>query len=180
MAEESGDVLFCPYCREAFEGLADCPEHDLALVPFASLSSSVASPDARVGLFDPRHGRGFVFAAALLVLLGFMAPFVEWEAHRASAFEAALDVATNLWFVPGVAFVQIWILGVRRTRADARSARLALAFIPVVGVASVAYSWWHMQRSATAQGYEITLLWGGWLMLLALFLAIVAGLRISR
>ena len=32
-------VLFCPFCEESFEGLTQCPEHELELVAFDKLKS---------------------------------------------------------------------------------------------------------------------------------------------
>ena len=36
-------VLFCPFCRESFEGETHCPEHELALVPFDRLEGATNS-----------------------------------------------------------------------------------------------------------------------------------------
>lgn len=181
VADSSDGVLFCPYCREAFERVNECPEHELTLVPWTALPGQSHEPaqDASLGFFDPRFGRGILFAASLLILVGFFLPFVGWANERASALEAALDAAINLWFVPGVVMVQFWVLAVRRTAQAVRRAWPALALVPVIGMLSLAYSLWHITRSAGAMGHDVTLLWGGWLMLIGLFLAMFGGLRMG-
>ena len=39
-AKAGAPILFCPFCRESFEGEAVCPEHDLELVPIDRLPRS--------------------------------------------------------------------------------------------------------------------------------------------
>src|SRR5690606_34261628 len=77
-------VLFCPFCRESFEGLRVCPEHDLPLVSFAELGPDPLDPEnmpeiidaTELATVDPRFGRGYVAAAAVLIGLAFLLEFV--------------------------------------------------------------------------------------------------------
>ena len=134
---DEGSILFCPFCRECFEGEARCPDHDLALVPFARL------PEARRELaddepllpLDPRFGRGFVFLGAALMLAGFLGPLARtyygdqeaWD----TGYRLAATRAMNLWMVPMVAAALVAILHRRATLAQLRSVRLASPTRPV-------------------------------------------------
>ncbi|MEM7139230.1 MAG: hypothetical protein AAF500_21845 [Myxococcota bacterium] len=70
-------ILFCPYCRESFEGIDECPEHRLWLVEIDQLPPEDGRAPSGVSFFvDPRFGRGPVLAGAALVLFGFALPFV--------------------------------------------------------------------------------------------------------
>ena len=51
---EARPLLFCPFCRECFEGEAQCPEHELALVRFEDLPRE-EDPDALVSTTAELH-----------------------------------------------------------------------------------------------------------------------------
>src|SRR5436190_1914040 len=77
----SDAVLFCPFCRESFEGQAHCPTHDLALVPFRELGPELdpARDQERLPLATPAFGRGLVLAGALLSLLALFLPLARFS-----------------------------------------------------------------------------------------------------
>ena len=98
------EILFCPYCRDGFEGVEECPEHELTLVPIDRLPRDRAAVPSEVSFFaDPRLGRGPVLVGAALVLIGALAPFVRARGLEASALEVAIDGAHNLWLTPAAA-----------------------------------------------------------------------------
>jgi hypothetical protein len=150
-------VLFCPFCRESFEGLSECPEHELALVPFHRLPKQAHERqepgwDDLLPLLDPRYGRALLLAGAVLAAVAFLVPFctVSFEAQQTvyTGLAAAGRRAPNLWTVPFVAGVFLWMLLRRRSRGAMRGARpaaLLLAFMPLI---SVAYSAWRMAQAA--------------------------------
>ena len=84
------EVLFCPFCGEAFEGETRCPEHELLLLPWTELPRKPRAADAHAALpwYSPRAGRGGVFAGACIALLSFAAlPLARVE--RRSSWAAA-------------------------------------------------------------------------------------------
>ena len=131
------EVLFCPFCRESFEGETQCPEHELALVPFLQLPESKVRVDdhSRLSVFDPRFGRAWVALSAVLTLLAFVLPFAELqgdvEAHN-SLFDLARGRNVRLWLVPTASFASLLILVRRRTAPLLRSARLAALVVALV------------------------------------------------
>jgi len=91
---KSSKILFCPFCRDGFEGRTECPEHELTLVPIDKLPRKAEATLQSVTLFvDPRLGRGAVLFGAALVLVGFMAPLVSGAGVSASGLEVAIDGA---------------------------------------------------------------------------------------
>src|SRR5690348_17144314 len=82
-------VLFCPFCRESFEGATRCPEHDLALVGFEKLGPDPFDPEnmpevideTPLSTFDPVFGRGYVAAGAILNALAFPCDLVRAQPH---------------------------------------------------------------------------------------------------
>lgn len=147
-------------------------------MPWSALPSAEPAQDTALTFFDPRFGRIFVFVAALVVVLGFTAPFVQWGGRQASALEAALDAANNLWSIPGAVAVQLWILWTRRSLSAYRRTWVAMVALPCVAAVSLTYSLWHISRSAAAQGYQLEVLWGTWIIALGLCCAVFAGLRL--
>src|SRR3954447_13256416 len=83
-------VLFCPFCRESFEGRSKCPEHDLALVGFDKLGPDPFEPEnmpevvdeTPLATIDPAFGRGYVAAGALLNFLSLGFEFVRASADH--------------------------------------------------------------------------------------------------
>jgi hypothetical protein len=162
-------VLFCPYCEEGFENRLDCPEHELALVPIDDLPKRGKAALDRVRFFaDPRLGRGPVQLGALLVLIGFVAPFVRSRGLAASGLEIAIDGATNLWLTPGAAIVVLWIPWQRRTRRTMHAARGAVFGLALSGGLPLVYTTHRIGLMADAVNAQVAWLWGLWLMVAGL------------
>jgi hypothetical protein len=173
MADEKPDdapLLFCPFCRECFEksealamdGKLLCPEHELGLVVFDQLpksleeiESELPADDENITLFDPRFGRGYVFAGAGLLIASFYATFVSISTGSASraftGFAAAADRAPNLWTVPFVAVMLVAILVRRRSLATMRGARLSILLLSLAPLFALGYSYLQVARGAAAE-----------------------------
>jgi hypothetical protein len=133
-------VLFCPFCGEAFEGEAQCPEHELLLQPWDVIARARAAPrdDETLPWYSPRAGRGWVFAGVGVVLVAFaLLPL----AHAAvgaqselggSMLTLALHGAPRLWLIPIAGWAELVILRRRTTRLSMRRARAAVAFVACV------------------------------------------------
>ncbi|NOY93057.1 MAG: hypothetical protein GXP55_17875 [Deltaproteobacteria bacterium] len=196
MADPDPDapVLFCPFCRECYEGETLCPEHELVLVPFSSLPEAhrreVPGEFDLLSLFEPRFGRAVVFSGALAMLVGFFGTFASsTQGARelsSTGLQLASTVALNLWFLPMVAGGLLSILARRRTPASLRSARLAIALLGAMGAMAVGYSFYriHVTAAQLAQRshelVEVSLGWGAWLALVGVVVAFVGGLRVGR
>ncbi len=155
-------ILFCPFCRECFEGEARCPEHDLALVSFDALPKTAEDlahelprDDEDVSTFDGRFGRGFVVAGALTFLAAFAMTFVDitvqGDASGFSGFEAASGRAPNLWTVPFVGVVLIAILVRRRSLAKMRGARLSVMLLGLAPLFAIGYSYFRVLEGAASE-----------------------------
>ena len=134
----SSVVLFCPFCREAFEGETQCPEHDLALVPFEQLPGTARSDDLPrddqpLTMFDLRFGRGLVGAGALLAFVGFLCPIGEitaaGERLLVTGPSIAVTHAPTLWVVPGIGLAAFALLAMRRTLTQMRAIRLVVPLL---------------------------------------------------
>jgi hypothetical protein len=161
MADETR-ILFCPFCRECFEGETRCPEHDLALVPFEQLPKTVEDlaaelprDDEDVQPFDFRFGRGVVAAGAVLFLVSFALTFVaidvQGSATGFTGFEAASGRAPNLWTVPFVGVLLIAILARRRSLAKMRSARLSILLLGLAPLFAIGYSYYNVLEGAARE-----------------------------
>ena len=74
--ESDGRILFCPFCRECYEGERVCPVHELDLVEFQDLprqahETDLPAWDEPVLPWDIRFGRGALALGALLLLVAF-------------------------------------------------------------------------------------------------------------
>src|SRR5688500_7833988 len=133
----AGEVLFCPFCRDSFEGRETCPDHDIPLVSFEALpqrtgSRAIPRDDEVLAPYDPRFGRGIVAAGAVLTFAGFFAPLVSRRGDldvTYSAFAIASTIAPNLWTVVFAGAMVIAALARRRTLASMRGARLAVLLV---------------------------------------------------
>ena len=181
--------LFCPFCRECFEGETHCPDHELGLVSFEDLppDPTAARPprdDEELVLHEWRHGRGIVLAAALTMLVGFAMPFlhaVEGERQvTESAFALSLR-APILWMVPGVAVAMVFILMRRRTVAALRGVRLAVPVLCVLAGSSMAYTVWRAFRLAelTAEDMTLTVQPGLYVMAAGCIVGMLGGTRLG-
>jgi hypothetical protein len=180
-SSESPRILFCPFCRDAFEGCAECPEHELTLVAIDQLPRTPERALDSVTFFvDPRLGRGLVLLGATLILLGFVAPFVSARAVSASALEVAIDGAGNLWLTPGAALALVWILWRRRSRDTMRTARFAVLGLALGGALPLIYTTRRIGLVADAYTADVEWLWGLWLMVAGLLVAALGSRRIGR
>ncbi len=131
-----GELGFCPFCKQAFEDGARCPDHDLALVPAHLLPRSREDADAEVvPLLAVGRGRLLVLVGALAVLTGFLAPnFVDGAGRLGpkSGLATAVSTAPVLWLVPAAGAL-LASFSVRRTRhRDLRRARLGLLGLAII------------------------------------------------
>ena len=149
-------VLFCPFCRESFEGEVVCPEHEMPLVPFDRLPKgeldsheeeegepAELTDDTVLVTFDPRVGRAWVGAGALANLLALALVF----AYRKDSGQGlhTYELATrspSLWTLLLVSFTLLFVLKRRRTPRALRGLRVlvpALACVSPITVAWVLY-----------------------------------------
>ncbi len=192
-AEQAAAPLFCPFCGDCFEGEARCPAHDLPLVPLDALDGmhgqSVPGDHEPVAPYDPRFGRAWIWTGALLVVLGFFLPFVTStqgaRVTTATGLQVASRVALNLWLLPLIALTWTTTLTRRRTLAQMRSARVAVAALCVGASASLGYSFWRIhqgaERIARAYGLavDIEVDAGVFVVTAGVFLAFVGSVRLG-
>jgi len=177
---EPPTIAFCPFCHDGFEGMAECPEHQLTLVPFDSLPRPPAQPLCAVTFFvDPRLGRGGVLLGAAFVLLGFLLPFVRAGGIDASALEAAIDGAHNLWLTPGAACGVLAVLWLRRSAPAMRAARLAVLGLALAGAFPLIYTTRRIAIVADASVAEVHWLWGLAVMCAGLAFSALASVRLG-
>jgi hypothetical protein len=177
---EPPTIAFCPFCHDGFEGMAECPEHQLTLVPIDSLPRPAAEVPGAVTFFvDPRLGRGGVLLGAAMVLFGFLVPFVRAEGIDASALEVAIDGAHNLWLTPGAACGVLAVLWVRRSAPAMRSARLAVLGLALAGALPLIYTTRRIGIVADASVAEVHWLWGLALMCAGLAFSALASIRLG-
>lgn len=142
-----GELRFCPFCREAFDDVTHCPEHELELVPWLALRGARGSSqtDGPVAWFSPRHGRGLVAAGALLTLLSFAVLSLA-RVHGDVTMGADMlrfamtGRAPRLWLVPAAAIAQLAVLYRRRTPQAMRGARLVTLMLSLVPSAAVVWA----------------------------------------
>jgi len=177
-SSEPAKILFCPFCRDGFEGRTECPEHELTLIAIDALPPKSERTLDRVTFFaDPRLGRGGVLLGAALVLLGFLAPFVHNYTLAASALEVAIDGAGNLWFTPGSAIALLWILWRRRSGSAMRAARVAVFGLAAGGGLPLIYTTRRIGLMADVQAAEVEWLWGLWVMVAGLLVVAFSSRR---
>lgn len=178
--------LFCPFCRECFEGRAVCPEHELVLVPFDRLPSpkqSLPPEGEAVALHDLRFGRGWLLLAAILLLGGMALPLVTTtqgdRSITATGYELATGRALNLWIVPAVAAALINILMRRRTPAQMRGSRLAIPVLGLLMAGSLGYTLWRIHRVAELLDMTVAVRWGVAVLGAGVAVTALAGLRLG-
>jgi hypothetical protein len=154
MAEHQ--VLFCPFCRESFEGRDSCPDHELTLVSFDRLrpqegphepddeldgsAPEVPVDDRPLAWFDPRYGRGSVALGALLDLLALvLAPLELPSGHTARTYQLARAIP-SLWTLLLVVFTVGFALSRRRTPRALRSLRVLIPLLALVSPATLAWA----------------------------------------
>jgi hypothetical protein len=138
MAEHQ--VLFCPFCRESFEGTRVCPDHDLGLVPFdrlppdsAAVEPAEVSDDTRLETSDLRFGRGYVALGALLNGAALGAEFVRFPDGRALTALALASSLPALWTLALVSFTLLFVLRRARTLRALRALRVLVPTLAGIG-----------------------------------------------
>ncbi|MBX3272426.1 MAG: hypothetical protein KF729_19360 [Sandaracinaceae bacterium] len=148
-------LLFCPFCRECYEGETVCPVHELRLVDFTALPKQAHERDLPgleddVDPWDVRFGRGWIALGALFVLVGFFMPFASATVEDQSVSWSGLDLANGpartMWTVPFVAALYVWLLLRRRSVVKMAGARLVAFLLAFAPAASVVYSMVNMWR----------------------------------
>lgn len=140
-------VLFCPFCGEAFEAQTRCPEHELQLVSWHALTerSRPVSETEQLPWQTVRLGRGWLAAGAALTLLAFVAlPVAEVDGAlqmSGSMLRLALQRAPKLWLVPAAAVAQLMFLHRRRSPRSLKEARLASALVACIPTLAVTFTW---------------------------------------
>ncbi len=186
--EPKTEVLFCPFCRECFEGRTTCPDHDLKLVSFEEIAKKkdgIPREDEPVAFYDVRFGRGLVWLSALTMMIGFALPAVTVAFMSRSltytGAEVALHRAQNLWCVPFVAVALIAIVLRRRTPREMRGARLAVPLLSVLGAFSVGYTVFHIQKAIALDPAELVVHFepGVYTMLVGALIGLLSGIRLG-
>lgn len=149
------EVLFCPFCREPFEGLTECPEHKVTLVPITALGEAdarrIPDEDAKLATHDLRFGRGIVLAGALLTWVAVSLPVVQDEFQggaTTTGFMLWSLRADYLSVVPGAALVCVFTVFARDSRASLRRARVALGIAVAIAAVAVGIAAHHVRNYA--------------------------------
>ena len=183
-------VLFCPFCRESFEGLERCPEHDLPLVGFDRLGPDPMDPEndpevldhRPLELLDPAYGRGFVAAGAMLngMALGLNVLRGAGTSTGLLGYELA-RTEPGVWTLALVSFVLLVILRRRRTPLAMRGMRVLVPMLATFSPLALFHSLWRIEQGAPviAPGKDLLLEWGfaPYVVLLASVLILVGGLK---
>lgn len=147
-------MLFCPFCREAFDDVTRCPDHDVELVTLrelGQLAAAVKDEDGALPLTSLRLGRWQIALGALTMLVGFALPFGVLQGEvsvQNSLLTLARGRALRLWIVPAAALALALMLYRRRTPREMRGARLGALFVSVLPALVVAYTWYGTQQAA--------------------------------
>jgi hypothetical protein len=162
MAQEM--VLFCPFCRESFEGEQVCPEHEIQLVPFDRLPQSDLdahddesepdrlSDDAVLSTFDPRVGRAWVGAGALFNALSLLLVFAyrSDDGKGVHTYELATR-SPSLWTLALVSFTLLFVLKRRRTPRALRGLRVLVPALACVSPITVAWVMYRLREGLVAR-----------------------------
>jgi hypothetical protein len=188
-------LLFCPFCRECYEGEEVCPDHELVLVAFDALPKrldidDLPSDDERLPMYDMRFGRGWLFASAVTGLVGFLLPMVttatSQDAIVTTGMGVAARVAPNLYVIPAVSVGILSILYRRRTPRAMRGARIVIPALALVGLGSLAYTLYRIREGAAqmSESLQTTVSIepevGVWIMALAMAITLLGGLRLGK
>ena len=182
-------VLFCPFCREPFEGLSQCPTHDLELVPFRQLpADQEEQDDAALPVASPRMGRGLLVVGAALTLLAFFLPLASLSGQlsaSSSLYALARTRERLLWLVPMSGFAQLVVLRRRRTPRELRGSRVFVLMCALLPSVSVLYSVLGVRAAAallTARmqtAVDMHVGAGSWLTWLAALPMLLAGAHLG-
>ncbi|MET0391308.1 MAG: hypothetical protein ABW321_35370 [Polyangiales bacterium] len=184
-------MLFCPFCREAFDDETRCPDHDVALVSLRELGRMAAQTGAEervLAWWSPRFARGWVALGAIGTLTAFVCPFGHLTgdvARTSSLLTLARGHAVRLWIVPIAALTLLWMLLRRRTPATLRAARVAAVFVACLPSIVVIVTWLGAREAADvlaiklAGVVEFHLGIGAWLVWASGLSAVAGGLRLG-
>jgi hypothetical protein len=155
-------ILFCPFCRESFEGVTVCPEHELGLVPWNELPRPARRDDEPLPWWSPALGRGEVAAGALGTLAAFATLPLATVAtdtvqYGGTMLKLALLTSPKLWLVATGVLAELAMLGRRRTPLDMRKARLAVLFTALVPIAAAFWALDGARRALAASDPGATL-----------------------
>lgn len=185
----SDQVLFCPFCREDYEGETSCPVHELPLVEFHQLprqahERTFAGLDEDVGPLTLGYGRGWILAGGLLLLLSFVLPFASAvrgdERVTWSALTMALQRDPRLWTLPFAGGLFLSILLRRRTPRQMYGARLASLGMALLVPVSFGYPLYRVFRGAAEQGIDASAGYGVYVAAAATVLLIVGSWKLGR
>jgi hypothetical protein len=182
-------VLFCPFCRESFEGETVCPEHELSLVPWSDLPRPARSDDEVLPWWSPAFGRGPLGVGAAGSLLAFMVwPLASTEGALrmgGSMLKLALLGSPKLWLVVMGPLALLVLLYRRRTPLSLRRARLAALVMALVPAAAAAWAF-AAAREATARlaaregsPIELRLDLGGYALIACTVLSCIGALKLG-
>ena len=182
-------VLFCPFCRESFEGQTVCPEHELSLVPWSALPKPARRENEILPWWSPVLGRGALAAGALGTLLAFMLwPLATTEGALrmgGSMLKLASHGSPKLWLVMMGPLAQLALLMRRRTPLALRQARIAALIVVLVPLIAAWWAW-RAAQAATAQlaareGAAITLHLGlgAYALIVCALISCVGALRLG-
>jgi hypothetical protein len=157
MAEHQ--VLFCPFCRESFEGLRACPDHDLPLVSFDRLPPDPLNEpqlgpiedDSQLDTFEPRFGRVYVALGALATSLSLPLDFVRFRGGSLSTLSVAQHLPA-LWTPLLVTFTLLYTLRRRRSLRAMRSLRVLIPALALVAPMTLLWELSRFRQGATLWG----------------------------
>jgi len=148
MAEHQ--VLFCPFCRESFEGARVCPDHDLALVPFHKLPPDPSAAEAQgigddtpLESWDPRFGRAYVGFGVVLNGAAMGCEFAHFPAGHGLTTLALASSLPALWTLCLVSATLLFLLRRARTLRALRALRV---LVPALALVSPATLSWELTR----------------------------------
>jgi hypothetical protein len=184
-------VLFCPFCRECFEGEEVCPDHELALVPLEKLpprpedAAGPPKPDEVLPVFELGYGRGLAMLGAFVAIVAFFLPLLtrlgDGHVVTFNAAQMAMTVAPNLWSIPFAAVVVLAILFRRRTLAGMRGARLVVPLMGTFPAVSGGYTVLRALRTTEELVRErgvpivVEVEWGLWVVIAASLMIMIGG-----
>ena len=156
MVESS--VLFCPFCRESFEGERCCPEHELALVTWDRLAPDLAGRDdvllveeeQRLQWLHVGHGRGLVAFAAVCLVASFLLDFLRATVvglDGLPTYKLAVTLPAA-WTLPTVALTVMALLARRRSLEGLRSLRVLVPGLGLISVMALGYVLWRLHMGA--------------------------------
>ena len=193
MADDPNDarLLFCPFCRECYEGETECPTHELPLVDFVDLPKQAHERqlpgwEEELLPWDARFGRGWLALGLCIVAIGWFLPFasatVDDQATTWSALDLALGPARSLWTVPFTVALFAMLLVRRRTPLQMLGARLVGLMLSIMPALTVGLAMLNMRRGIERTHGAGLLEWGigVWVMAIGSALLFVGSARFGR